>query len=72
MLVTDAPVNTVTIHPENREILFAGTGAFYAIDNPGELYVSKDGGTKWSQTSLQGVVVNSISVSPTDPDIIYT
>jgi photosystem II stability/assembly factor-like uncharacterized protein len=71
VLVTDTPVNAVTVHPSNSDIVFVGTGAFYNIKKPGSLYVSRDSGKTWSQTSLQDVVVNSISISPTSPDIMY-
>lgn len=68
---SSVPVNAVAIHPENPQIMFAGTGSFYAPVLPGGLFMSTDGGTSWSPTSLQNVVVNSIVISPSDPNFIY-
>ena len=71
VLETLLPVNAVVIHPSNPQVMFAGTGSFYAPVAPGGLFTSTDGGATWSPTSLQNVVVNSIAISPSDPDIIY-
>ncbi|MCX5903715.1 MAG: carboxypeptidase regulatory-like domain-containing protein, partial [Proteobacteria bacterium] len=64
-------VNAVVIHPADPQIMFAGTGSFYAPVLPGGLFTSTDGGASWIPTSLQNVVVNSIVISPSDPNLIY-
>jgi hypothetical protein len=71
VLQSPVPVNAVAIHPENPQIMFAGTGSFYAPVAPGGLFISTDGGASWSPTPLQNVVVNSIAVSRSDPDLIF-
>ncbi|MCX5896182.1 MAG: carboxypeptidase regulatory-like domain-containing protein, partial [Proteobacteria bacterium] len=71
MWETTVPVNTVRIHPANPQIIFAGTGSFYAPVAPGGLFVSSDGGATWKATSLQNVIVNSVAISSFDPRIIY-
>ncbi len=71
VLQTQSPVNKIAAHPTSADILFAGTGAFYGFQNPGGLFISRDGGNSWTATSLQNVVVNSIAISPENPDIMY-
>jgi photosystem II stability/assembly factor-like uncharacterized protein len=71
VLQTSVPVNAVAIHPSNPQVMFAGTGSFYAPVAPGGLFTSTDGGATWIPTSLQNAVVNSIAISPSDPDLIY-
>ena len=65
------PVNAVAIHPTDPQIMFAGTGSFYAPVLPGGLFISTNGGASWSPTALQNVVVNSIVISSADPNLIY-
>ena len=57
-------VQAITIHPGNRDIVFAGTQ-----DGP---YRSTDGGTTWARTGFPpGLQVWSIAVHPRDPRIVY-
>jgi photosystem II stability/assembly factor-like uncharacterized protein len=71
VLETSVPVNAVAIHPSNPQLMFAGTGSFYAPVAPGGLFISTDGGATWNPTSLQNVVVNSVALSSAEPDLIY-
>ena len=57
-------VQAVTIHPTNRDIVFAGTQ-----DGP---YRSNDGGTTWARTNFpSGLQVWSIAVHPRDARVVY-
>jgi photosystem II stability/assembly factor-like uncharacterized protein len=57
-------VQAVTIHPTNRDIVFAGTQ-----DGP---YRSTDGGTTWARTNFpSGLQVWSIAVHPRDARVVY-
>jgi hypothetical protein len=68
---TPVRVNAVAVHPANPQVVFAGTGNFYAPVSPGNVYKSTNGGgTMASATSLD-LVVNSIAVSAENPDIVY-
>ncbi len=68
---TTTPVNAIAAHPTNADILFAGSGSFYAPVAPGTLYRSSDGGSTWLHAQLPDVVVNSISIAPSNNDIIF-
>ena len=52
--------------PFNRNILYAGTYSPY-----GAVYKSIDAGSNWSATSLEGVAINDIAVSLSNPNIVY-
>ena len=68
---TPVRVNAVALHPANPQVVFAGTGNFYAPISPGTVYKSTSGGrTMAAATSLQ-LVVNSIAIAAENPDIIY-
>ncbi len=71
VLTTDTPAAALAVHPERAEALWAGTGNYYAPVAPGGVLTSRDGGVTWEETSLSGVVVNAIAVSPSNPDILY-
>jgi photosystem II stability/assembly factor-like uncharacterized protein len=73
VLALNVPVNTVTIDPSDRRMIYAGSGMFYASssERSGGLYKSKDAGASWSSPLLSGLVVNSIQVDPKNPDIVY-
>jgi hypothetical protein len=66
------PINVVKIDPTNSQVVYVGTGMFYAssYDQDGGIYKSVDGGQNWS-TLLTDVVVNSIQIDPSNPNIIY-
>lgn len=69
---TNVPVNAVVVHPENTSLMFAGTGSFFAPVASGGLYLSRNGGDIWTKVLLfRDVIVNSITIAPSDPDIIY-
>ena len=69
----DVPVNDIKIDPTDSQVLYAGTGMFYASDyNPqGGILKSTDGGNNWSQPLLTGLVVNSIQIDPSNPRMLY-
>jgi len=68
---TTVPVNTIKIHPTNPQIVFAGTGYFYAPVAPANIYKSTDGGKTFVPASSQKLVVNSIAIAAANPDLIY-
>jgi photosystem II stability/assembly factor-like uncharacterized protein len=68
---TTVPVNAVEINPENSQIVFAGTGNFYAPVSPGAIYKSTDGGKTLAPASTRQLVVNSIAIAAGNPNLIY-
>lgn len=68
----DVPVNAIAVHPKDRRRMLVGTGSFYAPVAPGGLYRTEDGGNTWIQVlPLKKLVVNSIAISPENPEIVY-
>ncbi len=59
-------VNTVKIHPRERDVLFAGT----LLDG---LYRSEDGGSTWERVfwTREIQTIFTLTFHPTNPDIIY-
>jgi len=72
-IVFNVPANVVALDPNNSQIIYAGTGMFYAssYDKKGGIYRSTDGGDIWSEQLLTDVVVNTIQVDPGNSDVIY-
>jgi len=66
----NVPVNTVAVSPADSRLMLAGTGYFYAPEAAGGIFRSSDGGSTWTEV-LSGVIVNSISISAANPDIVY-
>lgn len=72
IFTSSAPVNALAVHPDNPQVMFAGTGSFYAPVKPGGIYITRNGGTTWQRKLLrQKPVVNSISIAPSNPDIVF-
>ncbi len=74
VLTTDVPVNSVVPHSDDSNIVFAGTGRFFApAGAPGKVYMSNAAGSEgsWTETALENVVVNNIAISALDSDIMY-
>ena len=63
--------NVVTIDPSNPQHIFAGGGNFYTPMVVGDLWESEDGGTNWTRTGLQNVIVNALLIDPQNPDVLY-
>ncbi len=69
---TTVPVNAVAVHPVTTSLLFAGSGSFFAPVAPGGLYLSRNGGATWTKAlPFRDVIVNSITIAPSNPDSIY-
>ena len=62
-------VGTLFMHPENPDILLAGTGNVQYNDHNG-VYLTTDGGQNWKQT-LSNVMVEAVEFSSSDPQIAY-
>lgn len=62
-------VGTLFMHPENPDILLAGTGNNQYYDNNG-VYLTTDGGAFWQQT-LRGENITAIEFALSDPSIAY-
>jgi parallel beta-helix repeat protein len=71
--VFDVPVNVVKIDPTDSQVVYAGTGMFYesSYEWQGGIYKSIDGGESWFGPLLTGVVVNSIQIDPSNPNVVY-
>jgi photosystem II stability/assembly factor-like uncharacterized protein len=62
-------VGTLFMHPENPDVLLAGTGNNQYYDRAG-VYLSADGGGSWQQT-LAGENINAVEFALSQPDIAY-
>jgi photosystem II stability/assembly factor-like uncharacterized protein len=62
-------VGTLFMHPENPDILLAGTGNNQYYDRAGA-YLSTDGGESWQQT-LRGDNIESVEFALSQPNIAY-
>ena len=60
---------TLFMHPDDPDILLAGTGNNQYYRNNG-VYLSSDGGASWGQT-LQNDTITSVEFAVSDPDIAY-
>jgi photosystem II stability/assembly factor-like uncharacterized protein len=66
----NVPVNAIQVNPANTQVLYAGTGMFYAPVAPGGVYKSTDGGETWT-TLGTGVIVNALALDRQNPDTLY-
>ena len=62
-------VGTLFMHPEDPEILLAGTGNNQYFMDMG-IYLSTDGAESWTQV-YSDININSVEISLTDPRIAY-
>ncbi len=62
-------VGSLFMHPEDPDILLAGTGHNQYYENAG-VYLTTDGGASWTQV-LAGHNIESVEFCTTDPDIAY-
>jgi photosystem II stability/assembly factor-like uncharacterized protein len=63
-------VGSLFMHPENPDILLAGTGA--AWESPGSgVYLTTDGGESWHQTLSASPMIESVEFATADPQIAY-
>ena len=63
-------VGSLFMHPEDPDILLAGTGAAWEIPGSG-VYLTTDGGESWRQTLAASPMIESVEFSLTDPEIAY-
>jgi photosystem II stability/assembly factor-like uncharacterized protein len=62
-------VGTLFMHPQNPDILLAGTGNNQYNDGNGA-YLTTDGGNSWQRT-LSGDNINAVEFAASDPNIAY-
>jgi photosystem II stability/assembly factor-like uncharacterized protein len=62
-------VGTLFMHPDNPDILLAGTGN-NAYPNGGGVYLTTNGGTSWQQM-MTDENINAVEFSTASPDIAY-
>jgi len=62
-------VGSLFMHPQNPDVLLAGTGHNQYYDEAG-VYLSTDGGGSWQHT-LTDDIINSVEFALSDPDIAY-
>jgi len=63
--------NVVEIDPSDNQHIFAGGGNYFTPKVVGDLWESTDGGSNWTRTSLQNVIVNALLINPQNPNIMY-
>ena len=68
--------SAITIHPDNPDIIFVGTGDRDAWDTKGTgIYKSADGGTSWSNTGMHYNPIyrniNKILINPLNPNKMF-
>lgn len=68
---TPVRVNAAALRPANPQVVFAGTGNFYAPISPGAVYKSTNGGKTMVPALSRELVVNSIAIAAEDPDLIF-
>jgi photosystem II stability/assembly factor-like uncharacterized protein len=62
-------VGSLFMHPQNPDILLAGTGNNQYYKNSG-IYLTTDGGNNWQHT-LKDDVIEAVEFSASNPDIAY-
>lgn len=62
-------VGSLFMHPENPDVLLAGTGNIQYYEQAG-VYLSTNGGATWQRT-LDGDIVESVEFSASNPDMAY-
>ena len=62
-------VGTLFMHPEDPDILLAGTGNVQYFDRAG-VYLSVDGGQSWEHV-LADAIIESVEFATSDPQIAY-
>lgn len=64
-LPQNAEVHVILVHPDNPDVIFAGTR-----DGP---YRSTDGGDHWQRLGFSdsGVMIWSLTLHPTRPNVMY-
>lgn len=62
-------VGSLFMHPQNPDILLAGTGNVQYNEQNG-VYLSTDGGASWKHT-LRGQMIEAVEFSTSDPQIAY-
>jgi photosystem II stability/assembly factor-like uncharacterized protein len=67
-----APVQSLAIHSENADVLYAGAGS--AFEGGDGLYKSTDGGENWREVGKETALeqgVSSLAIDPGNPDVVY-
>jgi len=64
------PVNAVQVSPTNSQIIYIGSGMFFAPKKAGGVNRTTNGGVDWELT-LSDVVVNSLATDPENPSTLY-
>ncbi len=62
-------VGSLFMHPQNPDILIAGTGNVQYNEGRG-VYISEDGGESWTHT-LKDQMISSVEFAASDPQIAY-
>lgn len=67
-------VGFLEMHPNNPDILFAATGmnqqAQYGYTHGG-IFKTENGGQSWRHVLYNAYVLNSVAISPSNPNIVY-
>jgi len=66
-------VGTLFMHPEDPDVLLAGTGALYSYGEGSGIYLTTDGGAHWElvQRTPNGDPITSVEFALSDPNIAY-
>ena len=68
--MNDLYVGFLEMHPTNPQILYAATGLNEYSTKPG-VYKTVDGGANWTQMLDKGDVTTTVTISPSNPNIVY-
>ncbi len=64
-------ISTITIHPANPDIIYAGSLSDFSAGLPGRMFKSINGGLSWD-TLLVGGSYKQIEIDPVHPETLYS
>lgn len=63
-------ITAIAVHPENPDIIYAGSGFDFSAGIRGKLFKSTDGGATWDTLLVGGSYVD-IQIDPQNPETVY-
>jgi len=66
------PAFTISVHPNNSQIVYVGTGGTYNSTANGTVYKTVNGGSNWQQTTLAAdKAITALTINPSLPEEIW-